>query len=132
MDPVTLIGLLVVAVMFSVGVGLVYVGLRRRPDRLPLYAEDVLAAVADGRIAHPEPVIDLVKPPAEPPRASKATPAVRLLRKAPAAAPAATAPAADLGADDDGFSDALFAGIDDPTAATGAEFFANEPELQRF
>lgn len=131
MDPVTLIGLLAVAVMFSVGVGLVYVGLRRRPDRLPQYAEDVLAAVADGRIAHPEPVIDLVNPPTAPPRASKATPAVRLLRKAPAMSPAVPA-VGTTGDSDDEFSDALFAGIDDPTAATGAEFFANEPELQRF
>lgn len=131
MDPVTLIGLLAVAVMFAVGVGLVYVGLRRRPDRLPLYAEDVLAAVAEGRLAHPERVIDLVNPPAEPPRAAKATPAVRLLRKAPAATPAGSL-SERVPASTDEFSDALFAGIDDPTEASSAEFFANEPELQRF
>jgi hypothetical protein len=131
MDPVTLVGLIAVAVMFSVGVGLVYVGLRRRPDRLPLYADDVLSAVADGRLAHPEPEIDLVRPPADPPRASKATPAVRLLRKAPAAAPPVVTTSRGI-TDDDEFTDALFAGVEDSTAATGAEFFANEPELQRF
>jgi hypothetical protein len=127
MDPVTLIGLIAVAVMFSVGVGLVYIGMRRRPDRLPLYADDVLAAVAEGRLAHPEPVIDLVRPPADPPRAAKDTPAVRLLRKAPAAAPVAP-----VGESVDEFSDALFAGVEDSTPDASAEFFANEPELQRF
>jgi hypothetical protein len=199
MDPVTLIGLIAVAAMFCTGVGLVWIGLRRRPDRLPLGADDVLAAVAEGRLvrpagspaktarrkpaaapkaASPAPTpaaetpaptptpapatsrrerraIDLVRPPAEPPRAAQATPAVRILPKdeVPArpereAAPAPVAEQADepvppAPALDDTrpistaeLNDALFAGIDDPShdepSADERGFFADKPQLQRF
>jgi hypothetical protein len=80
MDPVTLLGIVVVAVMFTSGVVLVWMGLRRRPDRLPEGAESVLVAVASGRLSVPDrPEPDLVRPPATPPRAEPSTPAVRLV-----------------------------------------------------
>lgn len=50
MDPVTLIGLVAVALMFTSGVVLLWVGLHRRSTHLPNGAEAVLAAVAEGRI----------------------------------------------------------------------------------
>lgn len=73
--------------MFSTGVALVWLGLRRRPDRLPSGAHDVLVAVMEGRLARPPHAINLVHPPAERPRAAQPTPAVRLLPKADAPVP---------------------------------------------
>ena len=84
-----MIGLVAVAAMFSTGVALFWVGIRRRPDRLPAGADDVLVAVMEGRLARPDHVIDLVHPPASPPRAASAKPAVRLLPKGEAPAPEA-------------------------------------------
>lgn len=107
MDVVTVIGLVVVTVMFCSGVALVWLGLRRRPDRLPQGAEEILAAVAAGHLAvpirttasrressasptssagadpGPDAGIDLRHPPAVPPRAVSATPAVRLVPAPP-------------------------------------------------
>ncbi len=51
MDPVTLVGLLAVALMFTSGVVLLWIGLHRRTVRLPKGADAVLAAVAEGRLA---------------------------------------------------------------------------------
>src|SRR5690606_28360236 len=110
------------------------------PDRLPAHADAVLAAVADGRLAH-DGTIDLVHPPAEPPRASQPTPAVRLLRKAPAPAPAATgatpAPSPALAGTataverrgDDPFTEALFDGVADSTDASSGRL--RRRQLQR-
>jgi hypothetical protein len=98
MDPVTMIGLIAVAGMFSTGVTLVWLGLRNRPDRLPSGADAVLAAVMDGRLARPDHSIDLVHPPTVPPRAAQPTPAVRVLAEEDAQSvdePAAPAPTAE-------------------------------------
>jgi hypothetical protein len=142
MDPVTIIGLIVVAVMFSSGVALVWYGLRRHSAPLPAGAEDVLTAVAEGRLGGTSgPVIDLVRPPAEPPRAASATPAVRLVAREeatvrrdtePEAVPAdANPPSAENRSDD--FDRALFGAIDDPSASPEERaFFEKTPELQRF
>lgn len=131
MDLVTVVGLIVVAVMFLAGAGLVWVGLTRRPDRLPHGADTVLAAVAEGRLAAPARTtvdadavatddateaapsagIDLRRPPATPPRAASATPAVRLVPRpeAPATGPAVEPVAASATRDDTAdLTDALF------------------------
>jgi hypothetical protein len=88
MDPVTMIGLVAVAAMFTTGVLLVWVGLRRRPDRLPSGADAVLSAVLAGQLRRPDHAVDLVHPPTNPPRATQPTPAVRLLPKREAEAAA--------------------------------------------
>ncbi len=50
MDTVTVIGLIAAGVMFIVGVTIVGLGLRRHAEPLPHGAQDVLEAVADGRL----------------------------------------------------------------------------------
>jgi hypothetical protein len=146
MDPVTMIGLIAVAGMFSTGVALVWLGLRRRPDRLPSGAHAVLAAVMEGQLARPDHAIDLVHPPPTPPRKSQPTPAVRVLTSADTTEPALTqevpAPAAaDVVAPEPEtkpltdeptpvavgaaprstgeLDHALFSGVDDPSHDTG-------------
>jgi hypothetical protein len=136
MDPVTMIGLIAVAGMFSTGVALVWLGLRRRPDRLPSGAHAVLAAVMEGALARPDHAIDLVHPPPSPPRKAQPTPAVRVISKhdAPAddEAPEPVAVAAGAPAQTAHLDQALFGGIDDPSNEGATEFFAEKPELQRF
>jgi hypothetical protein len=95
MDLVTVIGLIAVAVMFVSGVGLLWLGLRRQTRRLPEGADEILAAVSEGRLVaasgrSSDPASSLSTPPDQPPRAEHATPAVRLVprqRPAPTTAP---------------------------------------------
>ena len=132
-----------VAILFVAGVGLIWVGLRREPDRLPSNADDILDAIGTGRLAPPPG-----------PKSVDHTGEVRLVRRpatataptaptAPTAAPPRTAPAraeAPRPAAEEGSVRV----IDDPRQAlahapddsdlslTEKLFFADEPQLEKF
>lgn len=67
-----------VAILFVAGAGLIWVGLRRKPDRLPAGADEVLDAIVSGRLA---------PPPARTPTPADDTGEVRLVAARPAPRP---------------------------------------------
>lgn len=128
-----------VAILFVAGVGLIWVGLKRTPDRLPAGADDVLDAIVTGRLGPPPG-----------PKSVDHTGEVRLVPKATAARPtprpavtprparpvtAAAAPPADTGSVTivrDPRDVLAEQESDDDLTLSERLFFADEPQLNRF
>lgn len=119
-----------VAILFVAGIGLIWVGVRREPDRLPEGADDVLDAIVSGRLAPPPG-----------PKSVDHTGEIRLVpRKIPTPPSAPVPPTHRAPADEGGavkvMSDprdvlADESGDDDLTLSEKL-FFADEPHLQKF
>jgi hypothetical protein len=118
-----------VAILFVAGVGLVWVGLRREPDRLPDGADDVLDAIVTGRLAPPPG-----------PKSVDHTGEIRLVPRAEPV-PAEPAPLAKRVPADNGGAVKIItdprdklseASDDDDLTLTEKLFFADEPHLQKF
>lgn len=117
-----------VAILFVAGVGLIWVGLRREPDRLPDGADDVLDAIVSGRLGPPPG-----------PKSVDHTGEIRLVPRAEPA-PGAPPPLAQRVPADTGSAvkiiedprEALAEETEDDLTLTEKLFFADEPHLQKF
>ena len=118
-----------VAILFVAGVGLIWVGLRREPDRLPDGADDVLDAIIGGRLAPPPG-----------PKSVDHTGEIRLVPRAEPT-PAAPAPPAQRRAPDEASGVKIIRDPRDVLAQQEGDddltlderlFFADEPQLNKF
>jgi hypothetical protein len=129
-----------VAILFIAGLGLIWVGLRREPNRLPSNADDILDAIVTGRLGPPPGPksvdhtgeVRLVRrpdpaptaPSVPEPVATKTTSATRERRTEPE-------PSA-VRVNDDPRRALAEPANDDDLSLTEKLFFADEPQLEKF
>jgi hypothetical protein len=127
-----------VAILFIAGLGLIWVGLRREPDRLPSNADDILDAIVTGRLGPPPGPksvdhtgeVRLVRRPA-PPTAAPPVPEPAATNKVSATRERQPEPSAVRVIGDPRRALAEPAN-DDDLSLTEKLFFADEPQLEKF